>query len=153
MLRNLRPIRLSRRPEPFDSDGFLYELKIDGFRALAHLEDGKGELVSRNGNTFHGFAELATWIAEHLKVESAVLDAEIACVDREGRPIFTDLLFRRSQCILVAFDLLYLNRNDLRTLPLMTKATTPKAHSSETFTDPVPRPHRERGVGDYSRRL
>jgi ATP-dependent DNA ligase len=51
-LRNFRPNRLSRRPEPFDSDEFLYELKVDGFRALLHLEDGKGELVSRNGNTF-----------------------------------------------------------------------------------------------------
>jgi hypothetical protein len=50
-------MRLSRRSEPFDSDDFIYELKIDGFRALAHLKDGRGELVSRNGNTFRGFAE------------------------------------------------------------------------------------------------
>jgi bifunctional non-homologous end joining protein LigD len=119
MLRNLRPIRLSRRPEPFDSDEYLYELKIDGFRALAHLADGKGELVSRNGNVFRGFAELATWIAEHLKVDDAVLDGEIACLDGDGRPIFKDLLFRKSTCIFVAFDLLYLNGKDLRTLPLI----------------------------------
>jgi bifunctional non-homologous end joining protein LigD len=112
-------MRLSRRPEPFDSDEFLYELKVDGFRALLHLEDGKGELVSRNGNTFHGFAELADWLAMHLKVQDAVLDGEIACIDEEGRPIFTDLLFRKSTCIFVAFDLLYLNGNDLRSLPLI----------------------------------
>jgi len=36
--RNLRPIRLSRRAEPFDSADFIYELKIDGFRALAYVE-------------------------------------------------------------------------------------------------------------------
>jgi ATP-dependent DNA ligase len=36
--RSFRPIRLSRRPKPFDSDEFLYELKIDGFRALLHLQ-------------------------------------------------------------------------------------------------------------------
>src|SRR5690349_19857630 len=106
--RNLRPMRLSRRAEPFDSELFLYELKIDGFRALAHIEAGNGELVSRNGNTFHGFAELATWIAEHLKVESAVLDGEICCLDEFGRPTFRDLLFRKRQCIFIAFDLLYL---------------------------------------------
>ena len=82
MLQNLRPLRLSRRPEPFDSDEFLYELKIDGFRALAHISEGKGELISRNGNVFRGFTELATWIAEHLKVESAILDGEIACIER-----------------------------------------------------------------------
>src|SRR6476619_5518217 len=119
MLHNLRPMRLSRRREPFDSDEYLYELKIDGFRALAHLADGKGELISRNGNVFRGFAELATWIAEHLKVESTVLDGEIACIDGEGRPIFKDLLLRKSTSIFVAFDLLYLNGKDLRTLPLI----------------------------------
>jgi ATP dependent DNA ligase domain len=85
--RSQRPIRLSRRSEPFDSDDFVYELKIDGFRALAHIHDGQGELISRNGNVFHGFADLAEWIAKHLRIESAVLDGEIACVDRDGRPV------------------------------------------------------------------
>ena len=55
----------------------------------------KGELISRNGNVFRGFADLATWIAEHLRVENAVLDGEIACVDDSGRSVFNDLLFRR----------------------------------------------------------
>jgi hypothetical protein len=54
--RNLRPIRLSRRIEPFDCDQFIYELKIEGFRALAHTEAGRGELISENGNVFRGFA-------------------------------------------------------------------------------------------------
>jgi bifunctional non-homologous end joining protein LigD len=112
-------MRPSLRPEPFDSDEYLYELKIDGFRALAQIADGEGELISRNGNVFRGFAELATWIAKHLKVDDAVLDGEIACIDGEGRPIFKDLLFRKSTCIFVAFDLLYLNGRDLRTLPLI----------------------------------
>ena len=80
--RNQRPIRLSRRPEPFDSDQFIYELKVDGFRALAHIDSGKGQLISRNGNTFRGFADLADSIAKHLRVESAVTDGEIACVEQ-----------------------------------------------------------------------
>jgi len=37
--RNLHPIGLSRRSEPFDSEQFIYELKIEGFRALAHLQE------------------------------------------------------------------------------------------------------------------
>jgi len=65
-----------------------------------------------------GFADLAAWIAKHLRVHSAVLDGEIACVDGAGRPVFRDLLFRRRQCVFIAFDLLYLNGKDLRTLPL-----------------------------------
>ncbi len=117
--RNLRPIRLSRCAEPFDSDQFIYELKVDGFRALAHIENGKGELISRNGNVFRGFAELATWIAEHLRVKNAVLDGEIACLDESGRPTFRDLIFRKRQGIFIAFDLLYLDGKDLRILPLI----------------------------------
>src|SRR2546426_2530322 len=73
------------------------ELKIDGFRALAHIYQGYGELISRNGNTFRGFAELATWIAAHLRVDSAVLDGEICCLDEDGRPNFRDLLFRQGR--------------------------------------------------------
>jgi bifunctional non-homologous end joining protein LigD len=94
-------------------------LKIDGFRALAHIESGQGELISRNGKTFRGFADLAAWIAEHVRVDSAVIDGEIACIDDQGRPVFRDLLFRRAQCVFIAFDLLYLNGEDLRTLPLI----------------------------------
>ena len=54
-----------------------------------------------------------------LKVESAVLDGEIACVDDLGPPCFRDLLFRRRQCVFIAFDLLYLNGKDLHVLPLL----------------------------------
>src|SRR5262244_3142986 len=132
--RRMRPIRLSRRKEPFDSDAFLFELKIDGFRALAHIEVGKGELISRNGNVFRGFAELATWIAKHLRVKSAVLDGEIACVDDSGRPIFRDLLFRRRQCVFIAFDLLYLNGKDLRTLPTLLAPELGEASSANLAT-------------------
>src|SRR4030095_12755187 len=48
LIQNLRAIRLARRVEPFDSDQFILELKIDGFRALAHIEAGNGQLISRN---------------------------------------------------------------------------------------------------------
>ena len=89
------------------------------------MRPGK-ELISRNGNTFRGFADLATWIAEHLPVESAVFDGEIACVDDAGRPLFRDLLFRRRQCVFIAFDLLYLNGKDLRTFPLIARKTALK---------------------------
>ena len=139
MLQNLRPIRLSRRPEPFDSDEYLFELKIDGFRALAHIVDGKGELVSRNGNVFRGFAELASWIAARLKVGDAVLDGEIACIDGDSRPIFKDLLFRKSACVFVAFDLLYLNGKDLRTLtPVLTVAMPRRRLSGYRMADRHP---------------
>jgi len=46
------------------------------------------------------------------------LMARFACVDENGRPVFRDLLFRRHHCVFIAFDLLYLNGKDFRTLPL-----------------------------------
>ena len=114
---------LSSRARPFDSDQHIFELKVDGFRALAHVEDGLGQLLSRNGNTFRGFAELAVWIAKHLHVSNAVLDGEIACVDESGLPSFRDLLLHRRRCVFIAFDLLYLNGKDLRILPLIERKT------------------------------
>jgi len=59
-------MRLSRRSEPFDSDEFIYELKIAGFRSLAYIENGQCDLVSRNRNTFRNFKDLAQWIGENL---------------------------------------------------------------------------------------
>lgn len=53
--RNLRPTRRSRRSEPFDSDDYGFELKIDGFGSLAYIENGQCDLVSRNGNMFRNF--------------------------------------------------------------------------------------------------
>ena len=50
---------------------------------------------------------------------------EIACVDDDGRRVFRDLLFRR-QSVFIAFDLLYLNGKDLRTLPLIERKATLK---------------------------
>jgi bifunctional non-homologous end joining protein LigD len=111
-------MRLSRRTQPFDSDDFIFELKIDGFRSLAYIENGQCDLVSRNGNTFRNFKDLAQWLGQNLRVESAVLDGEIACVDDSGRSVFNDLLFRRRDCLFFAFDLLFLNGEDLRALPL-----------------------------------
>jgi bifunctional non-homologous end joining protein LigD len=79
---------------PFDHPDFLFELKHDGFRALAHIWEGKCELVSRRRNSYKSFKDLRSSLA-NLKVKNAVIDGEIACVDQEGRSIFNELLFRR----------------------------------------------------------
>lgn len=133
--RNLRPIRLSGRSEPFDSDHFIFELKVDGFRALAHIQNGSGELISRNGKVFRGFADLSKWLAGHLRVENAVIDGEIACIDEFGRPIFRNLLLRPVDCVFIAFDLLFLNGKDLRTIPLIER----KAILKRLLRRPQPR--------------
>ena len=68
--------------------------------------------------TSHGFKELSEWIGPRLKVD-AVLDGEIVVLDEYGRSQFNDLLFRRGILYFYAFDLLSLNGEDLRALPLI----------------------------------
>jgi bifunctional non-homologous end joining protein LigD len=94
-------------------------LKLDGFRAHAHFENGKAELVSRNGNTFASFRNLAAAIAPKFKAETGVLDGELVSLDANGYPQFENLLFRKGELFFVAFDALYLNGEDLRGLPLI----------------------------------
>jgi hypothetical protein len=53
---------LGRRPDPFDNPDYLFELKYDGFRALAVIEYGRCRFISRNGNTFSSFSPLANRI-------------------------------------------------------------------------------------------
>jgi bifunctional non-homologous end joining protein LigD len=107
--------------QPFDHPDFLFELKHDGFRALAYISDGKCELVSRHGNAYKS-VELKNGLGK-MKVKNAVLDGELVCLDSEGRSIFNELLFRRGCPIFYAFDLLYLNDCDLRQLPLIKRKT------------------------------
>jgi bifunctional non-homologous end joining protein LigD len=104
--------------QPFDHPDFLFELKHDGFRALAHIWDGNCELVSRKRNAYKSFQDLRANLAK-LKVNNAVLDGEIVCLDSEGRSIFNELLHRKGFPAFYAFDLLYLNGRDLRQLPLI----------------------------------
>jgi bifunctional non-homologous end joining protein LigD len=104
--------------QPFDHPDFLFELKHDGFRALAYISDGKCELVSRRRNAYKSFQPLRDSLGK-LKVKNAVLDGELVCLDTEGRSIFNELLFRRGCPVFYAFDLLYLNNRDMRQLPLL----------------------------------
>ncbi len=54
---------LARLPEPFDHPNWLFEVKYDGFRALAHLEAGALRLISRNRNGFKSFSDLCATMA------------------------------------------------------------------------------------------
>lgn len=110
--------RLTLVRQPFDHADFLFELKHDGFRALAYISDGMCELISRNRNSYKSFGELRENLAG-MKVRNAVIDGELVCLDEEGRSIFNELMFRRGSPAFYVFDLLYLNDRDLRQRPLI----------------------------------
>jgi len=82
-------IRLAIPPRaaaPFDHPDWVFELKHDGFRALA-LIDGGFQLVSRKNNVYKSFGPLREVLAG-LRVQNAVLDGEIVCLDNEERSQF-----------------------------------------------------------------
>jgi bifunctional non-homologous end joining protein LigD len=74
--------------EPFDDENWLFEIKWDGYRAIAFIEDGRVRLVSRNQNDLtKAYPELQE-IAQHVRARNAILDGEIVALDEQGRPSF-----------------------------------------------------------------
>jgi bifunctional non-homologous end joining protein LigD len=107
---------------PPQGDWF-YEIKFDGFRALA-LKDGRNvQLFSRNEKDFNEkFPEVADAVAE-IKADDAIIDGEIVALDGKGRSSFQllqafELGQERPPIFFYAFDLLRLNGRDLRAYPL-----------------------------------
>jgi bifunctional non-homologous end joining protein LigD len=106
---------LLKRRSAFDDPSWIFELKYDGFRALAIIDRGRAKLISRNGHHFGSFDNLAKAIEQGLpSIGGTALDGEIVCLDTFGRPQFSDLLFHRGAPCFFAFDLLFRDGKDLR---------------------------------------
>ncbi len=98
---------------------WLYEVKFDGYRALAYVRDGACTLRSRNGNDLTGrFTRVAEAIGRAVKVDDAVLDGEVCALDDRGRPSFSAMQQGSSRLVFYAFDLLEAAGEPLIDLPL-----------------------------------
>jgi bifunctional non-homologous end joining protein LigD len=75
-----QPMPLSRKRAPFDHPEWIFELKYDGFRSLATIQNGRCQLISRNGNPFSSFSALQKNLAP-LYEQKTVLDGEIVCLN------------------------------------------------------------------------
>jgi bifunctional non-homologous end joining protein LigD len=111
-------MRLTRVAKPFDDPEYLFKLKHDGFRAIAFIEAGECKLVSRNSNQFKSFVSLKELLGK-IPVKDAILDGEVVCLDEHGVSQFNELMSRKGKPIFYAFELLWLNGDDLRSLPLI----------------------------------
>jgi len=114
---------LARFDAPFEHPDWIFEPKMDGFRALAYVEGDACRLVSRNRNAFKTFEPLAQAIAQELAGRAAILDGEIVHPGPDGRPMFYELMRRHGPFCFYAFDLLWLDGNDLRERPLSERKT------------------------------
>ena len=116
---------LAQPGQAFSNPDFAFEMKWDGFRALAFRQEGELRLLSRKGNSLlRSMPELAI-LSSAFQAREYVLDGEIVCLDAEGVPQFQRLQTRAQAnrpnlnhpVLFYAFDLLYLDGYDLRALP------------------------------------
>jgi len=131
-LAQAEPMLAETREQPFSKPGWLFELKLDGYRVRAGCEDDEPRLITRNGHDIAaGFPELARALRA-LPFDGLILDCELVVPDEAGRPSFQRLQNRakagraldvrraavESPGLLYAFDLLAFEGYDVRPLPL-----------------------------------
>ena len=103
-------------------NGWLFEVKWDGYRALAHVSQGEARLTSRKGNDLTArFPAVAREIARAVKTPDCVLDGEICALDEQGRSSFSAMQQGKPGTAIVyfVFDLLELEGEPLVDLPLI----------------------------------
>jgi len=123
MPRGIRPMLATLVDKPFDDNQWLFEIKWDGYRALAYLDGGDLRLVSRNQNDMTAeYPELED-LPDYIKARTAVIDGEIVALDEQGRSSFSLMQQRTGfremgrrgaknpaiPVLYYAFDLLYLD--------------------------------------------
>ncbi|MEO5783156.1 MAG: non-homologous end-joining DNA ligase, partial [Ginsengibacter sp.] len=108
--------------QPFDDNNWLYEIKWDGYRAIAELENKDVKLYSRNGITFENSYPIVVQELKKIK-DNVVLDGEIVVLNDEGHPDFQLLQHYESNthrpinyCV---FDILSVNGYSTCELPLI----------------------------------
>jgi bifunctional non-homologous end joining protein LigD len=112
------PIVPVLRKAAFSHSDWVFEPKYDGFRGMLYITRQGCTLYSKRGNPMRRFQDLAREVREQLAVRDVVLDGEIIALADDGRISFCDLMRGRGTLAYAAFDLLWLNGQDLRSVPL-----------------------------------
>jgi bifunctional non-homologous end joining protein LigD len=131
--------------EPPAGDGWIHEIKYDGYRTLIVIDGGQVRAFTRNGNNWTRTYERVVKACCRLKCQSALIDGEMVVQDEHG---ITDFHALRSaiytaphRIVLFAFDLIHFNGKDLRGHPLLErrallrKLIKPDARSPIQFSD------------------
>jgi bifunctional non-homologous end joining protein LigD len=118
----IKPMLAMLVEEPFDRKDWIFEIKWDGYRAIADMSHKKIRLYSRNGVSFNDRFYPIVEALESVPGEY-VLDGEIVVVDDEGRASFQQLQnYMKTgvgRLMYYVFDILFVNHCDLRNLPLI----------------------------------
>ncbi|GIV03519.1 MAG: ATP-dependent DNA ligase [Fimbriimonadales bacterium] len=121
--RQIEPMLATAVDTPPTGDQYLNEIKYDGFRMLAYLEDGAVRLVSRNGNDYTERFPKITAALENLSALDAILDGEIVVLRPNGTHDFTAVHraaagARVGPVVYYVFDIPFCDGFDLRATPL-----------------------------------
>jgi bifunctional non-homologous end joining protein LigD len=118
---NLQPMLATLVDKPFDEPGWVYEVKWDGYRAIAYLQGNKVTIASRNNKSFDEKFYPVHAALQELGLQ-AIVDGEIVVTDRNGLADFSSLQGWRSEADgelkYYLFDLLWLNGHSLLDMPL-----------------------------------
>ncbi len=135
-----KPMLATLVDKAFDSKEYIFEIKWDGYRAIADWQNKKLKLYSRNGLSF---AEKFSVIAEAVQTikHDVVLDGEIVVLDENGNPSFQKLQHYEDNhdlpIVYYVFDLLFLDKKDIRHLPLLQRKELLKDLLEENKNDVV----------------
>jgi bifunctional non-homologous end joining protein LigD len=134
---SVEPMLCQTADAAFSSGDWLYELKYDGFRMMAHGGAGEAKLRYRSGlDPTERYPEITSAVRA-LPIGNLLLDGEIVMLDGEGKPDFHKLSFRgqmhraseiqraalASPVTYIVFDLLAAGGHDLRNVPLVERKT------------------------------
>src|SRR5216683_94152 len=143
----VEPMLATLADHPFSDPNWLFEIKWDGVRALARIENGDLALRSRNAiDIAQRYPELAS-LPDALAARQAILEGEIVALDAHGHSNFERLqermhvrapsenLVAQIPVVYFAFDLLYCDGYDLRKTPLLDRKQLLQRmlHTSERF--------------------
>jgi len=122
MPQNIQPMKATLVDEPFNDADWLYEVKWDGYRAIASINKGQVDLISRNNKTFNEKFYSIHKILQSWKM-NAVLDGEILVLNDKGISDFGALQNWRSEAdgelVFYVFDILWYEGKNLMGLPLI----------------------------------
>jgi bifunctional non-homologous end joining protein LigD len=107
--------------KPFERDGWIFEIKWDGYRTLAFKNGANTRLVSRTGKSFNKLYPHIVKAVDALPLD-VIFDGEVVALNDEGKPVFNWLQhpeFNQGNIVYYVFDLLYLSTIDLRNVPLV----------------------------------
>jgi DNA ligase D-like protein (predicted ligase) len=134
-------------PEPPTGEGWIHEIKYDGYRTLMVIDRGQVRAFTRNGNDWTRAYRRVVDACCKLKCESALVDGEMVVQDERGITEFhalrSAIYTAPDRIVFFAFDLLHLDGQDLRRHPLMErrallrKLIRPDKRSPVQFSDHV----------------